>query len=126
MSLMVETTVYKHIVSFYQNAPSVHTGYYRKAKENKKEVDVVIVLPKEKVLCEVKYRNDTSVSASDAIIALSNEDDTKVSNSFIVTKSLLDYGLTNHETLVAVFRIPALVFVYLLGRAEAIGTAARI
>ena len=74
MGVMVETTVYKHIVSFYQSAPSVHTGYYRKAKDNQKEVDIVIELPREKILCEVKYRNNASVSASDAIIALSREE----------------------------------------------------
>jgi len=126
MGVMVETTVYKHIVSFYQSAPTVRIGYYRKAKENQKEVDVVIELPKDKILCEVKYRNNTAISASDAIIALSKEEDTKVVNSFIVTKSLLDYGMANHETLVPVFRIPAIVFVYLLGRAEAIGDAAKM
>jgi len=126
MGVMVETTVYKHIISFYQNSPSVHIGYYRKAKENQKEVDVVIELPKEKILCEVKYRNNTKISATDAIIALSTEEDTKVANSFIVTKSLLDYGMAHHETLVPVFRVPAIVFVYLLGRAAAIGNAAKM
>jgi len=126
MGIMVETTVYKHIVSFYQGASSVHTGYYRKAQENQKEVDVVITLPKEKILCEVKYRNNPSVTASDAIVALSKEEDTKVANSFIVTKSLTDYGIVGHETLVPVFQIPALVFVYLLGRAEALGESGKM
>ena len=126
MGIMVETTVYKHIMSFFQSAASVHIGYYRKAKENQKEVDVVIELPKEKILCEVKYRNNPSVSSADAIIALSAEPETKVANSFILTKSLTDYGITKHETLVPVLRIPALVFVYLLGRAEAMGESGRM
>ena len=121
MGIMVETTVYKHIVSFFQRAQSVHIGYYRKAKENQKEVDVVIKFPKEKVLCEVKYRNDSSLSQSDAIIALSSEKDTGISHSFLVTKSLTDYGFSAHETLIPVLRIPAIVFVYLLGKAEAMG-----
>ena len=126
MGIMVETTVYKHITSFYQSASSVHIGYYRKAKDNQKEVDVVIVLPKEKILCEVKYRNNTSISVSDAIITLSNEEDTNVTNSFIITKSLTDYGITSHETLVPVLRIPAIVFIYLLGRAEAMGEGGKM
>jgi predicted AAA+ superfamily ATPase len=126
MGVMVETTVYKHILSFYQSAPAVHVGYYRKVKENQKEVDVVIELPKEKLLCEVKYRNDTFVSASDAIVALSNEEDTRVTASFLVTKSLIDYGYTQHKTLAPVFRVPALVFCYLLGRAEALGEVAKM
>jgi len=98
MGIMVETTVYKHVSSFFNRAPSVHVGYYRKAKENQKEVDVVIELPREKILCEVKYRNDTSVAEADAIVALSKEEDTKVSYSFLVTKSLLDYGKVKFET----------------------------
>ena len=126
MGVMVETTVYKHILSFYHGAPSVHIGYYRKAKENQKEVDVVIELPKEKILCEVKYRNNPSVSSSDAIIALSKEADTKIAHSFLVTKSLTDYGVAQHDTLIPVFRIPALVFIYLLGRAEALGENGRM
>jgi len=121
MGIMVETTVYKHIYSFYQSTPSVHIGYYRKAKENQKEVDVVIGLPKGKILCEVKYRNNTSVAASDAIVSLSKEEGTKISHSFLITKDLLDYGIANHDTLIPVFRIPALIFTYMLGRAEAVG-----
>jgi len=84
MGIMVETAVYKHVVSFYINASSAHVGYYRKAQENQKEVDVVIEFPKGKILCEVKYRNSPSVSASDAIIALSNEENTKVLHSFLI------------------------------------------
>jgi predicted AAA+ superfamily ATPase len=118
MGVMVETTVYKHIVSYYQAAHSVRIGYYRKAKENQKEVDIVITLPTEIILCEVKYRNNTAIPASDAIIALSREENTKLTSAYIVTKSLLDYGFAHHETLVPVFKIPAIVFVYILGRAE--------
>ena len=53
LGAMVETTVYKHIVSFYQGS-TAQLGYFRKAKDNQKEVDVVIELPREKILCEVK------------------------------------------------------------------------
>ncbi|MCL1994588.1 MAG: ATP-binding protein [Defluviitaleaceae bacterium] len=125
MGITIETTVYKHVASFYQGAPSVHVGYYRKAKENQKEVDIVINLPKEKILCEVKYRNSPSVPVSDAIVELSKED-AKIANSFVLTKSLTDYGVTQHETLVPIFRIPALVFIYMLGRAEAIGESGKM
>jgi len=72
------------------------------------------------VLKTAATTNNTTISTTDAIIALSNEEDTKASASFIVTKSLTDYGLTKHETIVPVFRIPAIVFTYLLGRNEAI------
>ena len=120
MGIMVETAVYKHIMSFYQNAPSVNIDYYRKAKENQKEVYIVIELPKEKILCEVKYRNNPAIPSSDAIVSLSNEEDANVKHSFVVTKSLLDYGFTKHEIVIPIFKMPAIVFIYLLGRAEAL------
>jgi len=121
MGIMVETTVYKHIVSFYRNISSVHIGYYRKAKDNQKEVDVVIKLPKENILCEVKYKNDAPISDSDAIISLSKDENINIKSSFIITKSLMDYGLAQRGPSIPVFKIPALVFVYLLGRSEALG-----
>lgn len=40
----------------------------RKAKDNQKEVDVVVELPREIILCEVKYRNNSHISAADAIV----------------------------------------------------------
>ena len=116
MGVVVETAVYKHVMSYYHNSGAVNIGYYRKAKDNQKEVDIVINMPRTKILCEVKYRNNPSVSATDAIITLSNEEGANVSGSFIITKALTDYGLTKHDTLVPVFRIPALVFMYLLGK----------
>lgn len=67
LGAMVETTVYKHIVSFYQGS-TAQLGYFRKAKDNQKEVDVVIELPREKILCEVKYRNNSHIPATDAIV----------------------------------------------------------
>jgi len=121
MGVMVETAIYKHIVTFFQTAPAVHVGYYRKARENQKEVDVVINLPKEKILCEVKYKNDASISATDAIVALTKEDDSKVTSAFVVTKNITDYGISKHDTPVPILRIPAPVFTYLIGMAEAKG-----
>jgi len=118
---MVETAVYKHVASFYQNAPSVQVGYYRKAKENQKEVDVVVSLPRGVVLCEVKYRGNASLSGTDAIIALSSEAGSSVTHAFVATKGVADYGVDSHPTLVPVFRVPALVLTYLLGWAEAMG-----
>jgi predicted AAA+ superfamily ATPase len=121
MGVMVETAVYKHIITFFHNVSSAHVGYYRKARENQKEVDVVISLPKEKILCEVKYRNDAAIPATDAIVALTKEEGAKVAAAFVVTKSLTDYGVSKHETPVPILRVPALAFMYLLGIAAARG-----
>jgi predicted AAA+ superfamily ATPase len=126
MGVMVETAVYKHIETFYQSASTVHVGYYRKLKENQKEVDIVISLPKAKILCEVKYRSGASIPATDAIIALSKDPDAKIASAFIITKMLSDYGSTAHNTATPVMRVPALPFIYLLGSAEAKGEHSRM
>lgn len=120
LGAMVETTVYKHIVSFYQGS-TAQLGYFRKAKDNQKEVDVVVELPREKILCEVKYRNNSHIPATDAIVELCKDEKSKVTNAFLVTKQLDDFGIAKHETAVPILRIPAIAFLYLLGKAEADG-----
>ena len=120
LGCMVETTVYKHIVLFYQGS-TAQLGYFRKAKDNQKEVDVVIELPREKILCEVKYRNDSYIPAADAIVELCRDEDSKVTSAFLITKKLGDVGITKHETAVPILRVPAIAFLYLLGKSEAEG-----
>ena len=120
LGVMVETAVYKHIVSFYQGS-TARIGYFRKAKDNQKEVDAVIELPREKILCEVKYRNNSHISADDAIVELCGDEKSKVTDAFLITKKSDDFGIVKHETKVPILRIPAIAFLYLLGRAEADG-----
>ena len=117
LGAMVETTVYKHIVSFYQGSMA-HIGYYREAADNQKEVDVVIELPHKQILCEVKYRNNSHITQKDALIKLCSEKDNQVENAFLITKDLGDFGKTQHETVIPVMRIPAIAFLYFLGKAE--------
>ena len=118
LGAMVETAIYKHIVSFYQGS-TAQLGYFRKAKDNQKEVDVVIELPREKILCEVKYRNNSHIPASDAIVELCKDADTKVTSAFLITRQIDDVGVTKHETAVPILRVPAIAFLYLLGKSEA-------
>ncbi len=125
LGVMVETTVYKHITSFYQGS-TVQLGYFRKAKDNQKEVDVVIEQPRDKILCEVKYRNNSHIPDSDAIVELCRDADSKVTSAFLITKRLEDAGITKHETKVPILRIPAIAFLYLLGRAEAEGQGGKM
>ncbi|MDR0513943.1 MAG: ATP-binding protein [Coriobacteriaceae bacterium] len=121
MGIVAETVAYKHIASFYQNSGTANVGYYRKAKENQKEVDVVVELPREKLIFEIKYRNDAFLPETDAIVGLSREEGIGVSHSFVVTKSLSECGMSRHKTRVPIFRIPLLPFVYILGFGEANG-----
>lgn len=125
LGAIVETAVYKHIVSFYQGS-TAQLGYFRKAKDNQKEVDVVIELPRQKILCEVKYRNNSHIGAADAIVELCQDKTSKVTNAFLVTKRLEDFGIVQHDTTVPIFRVPAIAFLYLLGKAEAQGRNGRL
>lgn len=125
LGAIVETAVYKNIVSFYQGS-TAQLGYFRKAKDNQKEVDVVVELPRQKILCEVKYRNNSHITATDAIVELCKDENSKVTNAFLVTKHLDDFGITKHETATPIMRIPAIVFLYLLGKAEAEGQNGKI
>lgn len=120
MGAMVETCVYKHMVSFYQGS-TAQLGYFRKAKDNQKEVDVVVKLPREKILCEVKYRNNSHIPDGDAIVELCKDEKERIANAFLITKHLTDFGITRHKTKVPILRVPAMAFLYLIGKAEADG-----
>jgi hypothetical protein len=125
MGIMVETTVYKHIAAFYYTT-NAQVGYYRRLKDNEKEVDVVVELPAGRILCEVKYRENTHVKETDAIIELTNDERAKAQGALIITKRAEDYGVTSHNTRIPVVRIPASAFLYLLGNAEKEGYAAKM
>lgn len=118
LGAVVETAVYKHMVSFYQGTPA-QLGYFRNARDNQKEVDVVVELPRQKILCEVKYRGNSHIPATDAIVELCKDKTAKVTHAFLVTKEIDDFGVTKHETATPILRVPAIVFLYLLGKAEA-------
>lgn len=113
MGKIVETAVYKHIVtSFYQKALSV--GYLRGGKNNKK-IDIVVELPNIKnILIEVKYREDATRPADDAI----NELSVDASLSIIVTKNANDWGTQKSKSGKNMIHIPAFVFLYWLGYAK--------
>ncbi|MFT8311087.1 MAG: ATP-binding protein [Sporolactobacillus sp.] len=125
MGVMVETTVYKHIAAFYYTT-NAQVGYYRKLKENEKEVDVVVELPAARILCEVKYRENSRIPETDAIIELANDNSKKTQGALVITKRAEDYGVTAHHTRIPVVRIPAPAFLYLLGYAEKEGYAAKM
>ena len=125
LGAMVETAVYKHMVSFYQGS-TAQLGYFRKAKDNQKEVDIVVELPRQKILCEVKYRNNSHISVTDAIVELCRDEQSKVACAFLITKQLDDFGISKHETATPIMRVPALAFLYLLGKAEAEGQNGKI
>lgn len=114
MGKIVETAVYKHIHNFYYQK-SAFVGYYRASKSgNEKEVDVVVELAnKDKILIEVKYREQAPISDNDAICALAD----KALMGIVITKRQDDFGLHKTPSGKTLLRIPAYAFLYLVGLA---------
>lgn len=81
----------------------------------------MVELPRQKILCEVKYRNHSHIPATDAIVELCQDEKARVTNAFLITKHLDDFGITKHETRIPILRVPAIAFLYMLGKAEAEG-----
>jgi len=116
MGIMVETSVFKHLAAFYYREQTT-VGYYRKGS-NDKEIDIVVDFPNGKILAEVKYRENSEIKASDAIVEMANSNTNGVVSAIVVTKRPEDFGIAAHKTIVPIMRIPAHAFLYLLGHAE--------
>lgn len=112
MGMIVEAAVFKHVNTFYYNYnPKV--GYYRDTI-TQKEIDIVVEMPVYKILIEVKYRRDSRIKETEAIVEWSRKEPSKIS-SLLITKENDDYGMLGHAP---IMRIPAYAFLFLLGHAE--------
>ena len=110
---VVETTVHKHVASFYYQL-ATRVGYSRGGPKDK-EVDIVVDYPNIKnILIEVKYREQAPIPDDDAIVELSKD----ASAAIVVTKRADDYGTQRTPDGQEIIRIPAFAFLYLLGNAE--------
>ncbi|MDE7445462.1 MAG: hypothetical protein K2N15_07165 [Lachnospiraceae bacterium] len=49
-----------------------------------------------------------------------------MTSAFLITKQLDDFGIGKHETAVPIMRVPAIAFLYLLGKAEAEGQSVKL
>ena len=76
--------------------------------------DIVVDFPSEKILIEVKYRDNALIGEKDAIYDLADE----ASSSIVVTKRGDDYGIQTSRGNKKILRLPAFAFLYLLGNAE--------
>ena len=113
MGKIVETAVYKHVNNFYYQK-SAYVGYCRVGR-SEKEIDVVVEFSnQEKLLVEVKYREQAPVSDNDAICEFADEKNVGI----IVTKRQDDYGVHNTPSGKTILRIPAHAFLYLIGLAD--------
>lgn len=116
MGMMVETAICKHIFS-HGGLTSAQIGYFRDPKSDK-EIDIVITYgAMNKILIEVKYRENTALSHREAIVEWAGSDP-KVTAAIVITKNSTDFGITNHGTKCPIVKIPAYAFLYLLGCSE--------
>lgn len=114
LGIIAETAVYKHIKAFnYKTVTKV--GYYRGGDKDK-EIDIVVVYAKEKepIMIEVKYREDSSIPEKDMVVQLS----TNERPNLVITKRTGDLGIQTYENGKRIYKIPAPVFLYLLGYVE--------
>ena len=56
---------------------------------------------------EGKHQNNSHIPVSDAIVALYQDETARITSVFLTTKRLDDFGITKHETLTLVLRVPA-------------------
>ncbi len=116
MGAMVESIVYKHLR--HALGATHRLGYVQMKGRKKQEVDFALTRPTgERFLCEVKYRNDSSISQQDAIAQLCNAPECM--GAFLLTRNAADYGLSAVASgSRPIIRIPAAAFCYLLNYKE--------
>ncbi len=113
LGIIAETAVYKHVNAFSYN-DLCQVGYFRGERKNK-EIDIVVKyhsnLPP--IMIEVKYRENSKITESDLIVKKSN-----FIPNLVITKNSNDFGLKNYNNGKQIYKIPAPVFLYLLGYVE--------
>lgn len=55
---------------------------------------------------EGKHQNNSHIPVSDAIVALYQDETARITSVFLTTKRLDNFGITKHETLTLVLRVP--------------------
>lgn len=110
MGIIAETAVYKHVNAFSYDA-SCQVGYFRGDTKNK-EIDIVVKYHSNTapIMIEVKYRENSKITESDLIV----EKYIKIPN-LVVIKNVDDFGLNYYSGEKKIYKIPAPVFLYLLG-----------
>jgi len=115
MGTIAETTVLRHLFAYhYRDVPQI--TYWRDAA-TQKEVDIIVRSPAYLIPVEVKYREKAPLRESEGIVAFCGRE--KVKSAYWVTRREEDFDVQrfrNAET--AFLRVPAHIFVYLLGQAE--------
>jgi len=115
LGMIVETVVLRHLIS-YHYADNPRIGYWRDSSTNKK-VDIVIDSPSYRIAVEVKYRSEVSIPKKAGIRTYCEREN--VSYAYWVTQRDTDFGVQFcGDSGTQILKIPAHVFIYLLGQAE--------
>ncbi len=112
MGRLIEATVVTHVLQFfYRDYPRF--GYWRDSR-SQREVDLVVDLRHSLIAIEVKCGENPRLRPLDGLPILAARVARPV-RALLITKRPVDYGPLQGSP---VFRIPAFLFLYLLGRAE--------
>lgn len=113
---IVETSVLRHLYAYYYlDSPEV--TYWRESK-TKKEVDVIVKSPAYSIPVEVKYKKAAKLTPKDGLAIYASRDE-KTKHAYMVTRSDRDFGRVEIEGVSAkLMKIPAHIFMYLLGQTE--------
>jgi hypothetical protein len=116
LGIIVETAVLRHLFAYsYLDSPRV--AYWRDSKTHK-EVDVIVKSPKYTIPVEVKYRSRADIQATDGLVKYSSAEKS-VSHAYLVTREDKDFVTVRFpDHPVEYLKVPAHIFIYLLGHAE--------
>jgi len=115
MGTIVETTVLRHLFAFhYPDAPDI--VYWRDSASDK-EVDIIVRSPRYVLPVEVKYHTSAPLDQDEGIVRYCRHEDVRY--AYWVTQREEDFDVMEFRGLDTKFlRIPAHIFVYVLGQAE--------
>ncbi len=108
----IETVSFKHTKDYFISADEelYNVGYCR--SEGNKEIDIVVQENgKDKQYIEAKYRKNSHIKDSDGIVVYGLKD----APGYVISKDVDDFGLSKRGE-ISLYRIPAIAYVYLLGK----------
>lgn len=112
---IVETTVLRHLYAYYyRDTPEI--TYWRDAR-TKQEVDIIVRSPSYLLPTEVKFRDRAALTEDSGLVAFCRRE--QVKTAYWVTRNEEDFDHQEFSGMDTRFlRVPAHIFVYLLGQAE--------
>jgi len=115
LGMIVETAVLRHLISYhYADTPRI--GYWRDTSTDR-EVDIIVRSPRYHIAVEAKYRSDGSIPGNAGIHRYCEAEG--VTHAYWVTQQERDFDVRRcGRSRAGVLRIPAHLFLYLLGQAE--------